>query len=275
MPVINIFGPYPTYEQVMNLARAYVNDTMAGVTGASGEGQIFTDSAPMTLPFLRAVTAELYQEIGNTGGGVVIRDNYILSGLPAMQVTGGGNGPDPTVQVSISYEAYFNGWVNDSNYYLPPDMVAPLMLWERTAETNDDFGLMTEAQNGLQGTQQTTYQGAWEWRGDAIWMPGSLQAEDIRMRYAAQLWLLDIDDIPHLDSVRVPIADCENALALKMAANYGFARGSEQQATAEQKAQKAVRLLQNRYIRAQQAIDYRGEPYGTPSNLWPLTSFHA
>ena len=275
MPVININGPYPTYEQVMNLARAYVNDTMAGSTGATGEGQIFTDSAPMTLPFLRAVTAELYQELGNTGGGVVIRDNYVLTGLPAMMTTGGQAGPDPATQVSISYEAYFNGWTNDSNFYLPPDMIAPLMLWERTSGTDDDFGEMSEAQNGLQPTQQTTYQGCWEWRGDAIWMPGSLQAEDIRMRYACQLWLLDVDDIPNLDTVRVPIADCENALALKLAADYGFARGSEQQATAEQKAQKAVRLLQNRYIRAQQAIDYRGDAYGEPSNLWPLTSFHA
>lgn len=268
MPIVTASGPYPTFATVMNLARSYVNDTMAGVTGATGEGQIFTNSAPMTIPFLRAVVAELYQELGNTGAGVVIRDNYILTGITPIFGVNGLASPDPTTQVNVGYAGYFDGQTTNATLVLPADFIAPLKVRERLNATNDSFQELREAQNGLCRTQ-TTYQAVYEWRQEAIWMPGSLRTEDLSLRYIAALPLLD-SSVTDLSEVSVPIADCENALALKLARNYGFARGSDQVEIADTMAKQAVRLLQNRYIRAQQAIDYSAQSYGPSSNLWPL-----
>jgi hypothetical protein len=268
MPIVQVLGPYPTFATVMNLARSYVNDTMAGITGATGEGQIFTNSAPMTVPFLRAVVAELYQELGNTGAGVVIRDNYVLTGITPVNGANGLSTPDPTTQVNLGYAGYYDGQTTNANLVLPPDFIAPLKVRERLNGTTDTFQDVREATNGLDSRQQSTYQAVYEWRQDAIYMPGSLQTVDLSLRYICALPLLDTST--DLEEVAVPISDCENALALKLAANYGFARGSDQVQQAEQKAEKAVRLLQNRFIRAQQAVDYHAQPYGPSSNLWPL-----
>lgn len=266
MPIVTASGPYPTFATVMNLARSYVNDTMAGITGATGEGQIFTNSAPMTIPFLRAVVAELYQELGNTGAGVVIRDNFIITGITPVFGVNGLSAPDPTTQVNIGYAGYFDGQTTNANLSLPADFAAPLKVRERLNGSTDIFQELREG--GLDSYRQTTYQGRYEWREEAIWMPGSLQTEDLSLRYICALPLLD-SSVTDLTEISVPIADCENALALKLAANYGFARGSDQVQIADTKADKAVRLLQNRYIRAQQAIDYSAQSYG-PSNFWPL-----
>jgi hypothetical protein len=256
----------------MRLARSYVNDSMAGVTGATGEGQIFTDSAPMTIPFLRAVTSELYQELGNTGAGVVIRDDYVITGITPINGANGLAAPDPTTQVSIGYPGYYDGNSTNPDLALPVDLIVPLKVSERLNASSDSFQALREVQNGISTGQQTTYQGQWEWREDQIFMPGSLQTEDIQLRYVCALPLLVAPDEGTLDltQIAVPIADCENALALKLAAAYGFARGSDQVEAAETKAQAAVRLLQNRYIRAAQAIDYRAQPFGPTSKLWPL-----
>ena len=272
MPILGLTGPYPTFQQVMILARSYVNDTFMGATGTAGEGQIFTNNAPCTIPVLRAVVAELYQELGNAGAGVVIRDNYIFDNVTPLQGRFGVGIPDPGVQVNISYQGYFDGQQMHAEIFLPPDLITPLFMRERTTGTNNEFEDMHEVQNGLHSAKQTTAMAFWEFRGDAIWMPGCLLPKDLRLRYVCSLPLLEAS--ADLNSVKVPITDCENALALKLARNYGLPRGSDQVQLADAMQKEATFLLKNRFIRAQQAIDFRAEPYGDNRlNLFPLDTY--
>jgi hypothetical protein len=202
----------------------------------------------------------------------VIRDNFVITGITPVNGANGLAAPDPTIQVSIGYPGYYDGNSTNADLALPVDLVVPLKVWERLNGSTDSFQEVREAQNGIGQGQQTTYQGQWEWREDQIFMPGSLQTEDIQLRYVCALPLLAPPDDGSLDlsEIAVPIADCENALALKLARSYGFARGSDQVQIADAMAKEAVRLLQNRYIRAQQAIDYHAQSYGPTSKLWPL-----
>jgi hypothetical protein len=258
----------------MNLARSYVNDTFMGVTGTPGEGQIFTDNAAFTIPFLRAVTAELYQELGNTGAGVVIRDNFILFNVPVVcSPTWGFGIPDPSVQVYLSYAGYFDGVQIHPEAALPPNLLVPIFLRERTAGTNNEFEEMHECQNGLGAARQTTAQAFWEWRSDKIWMPGSTLPKDIWIRYVAVLPLI-AQPVPRLQDVSVPISDCENSLALKLAKYYGLPRGSDQVPLCITLEQQATYLIKNRFVRALQAIDFRGEAFGEARlNLFPLDRY--
>src|SRR5215475_10057753 len=268
MPVINP-GPYPTYAQVMNLARSYVNDTFRGATGTPGEGQILTDSAPFTLPFLRAMTAELYQELGNISAGALIRDNFILFNVPPVHGFWGIAATDPATETYFGYNGFFDGRVLHPNLALPADFYAPLYCWERTSNTNNEFQDMMEVQHALPAAKQTTANAFWEWRQDRIVMPGSLLMKDIKIRYVAVLPLLT--GVTDLTTVQVPLIDCENALALKIARSYGLPRGSDQIPIADAMEKAATHLLKNRIIRSQQAIDFRAEPYGQNRlNLFPL-----
>jgi hypothetical protein len=274
MPVLQLTGPYPTYKRVMNLARAFVNDTFQGATGTPGEGQIFTDSAPMTIPFLRAVTAELYQELGNTTGtGVVIRDNFILNNIPPVHGAHGWGIPDPGVQVYFSYTGYFDGRHIHPNLFLPPDLIMPLFMWERTHNTNNEFEPMYEAQFGIPTAQQTTALAFWEWREEKIWCMGCLIPKDVRIRYIAALPLVD-DTVTDLAQLSVPIQDCERALAMKLARDYGFPRGADQVQLADAMQKEATFLLKNRYMRSIQTVDFRAEPYGDVRlNFFPLDRY--
>src|ERR1035437_2360544 len=72
---------------IMDLVRALVNDSQAGVTGTPGEGQIFTNNpaiSPFTQPFLNSSIRELYRELRNVGDPVLIKDNIIITGLPML-----------------------------------------------------------------------------------------------------------------------------------------------------------------------------------------------
>ena len=122
---------------------------------------------------------ELYQELGNAGMGVVIRDNLILHNLPAL------GRPDPAIQVKITYTGYFDGRKMIHRIRLPPDFIIPLMMKERTSFTTNEFEDMHPVQFGLPSARQTTAMAFWEWREKAIWMPGSLLPKDIKIRYIA------------------------------------------------------------------------------------------
>jgi hypothetical protein len=119
---------YPSVLDCMNLARSLVNDTLAGATGTSGEGQILTDNAPFTVPFLNSAIRWLYRKLGNNGVATVIQDNYILTGLGPVNGPLGSAEPDPSVQVNISYSGYFDGTTIDTTLKLPQSTLSVLLM---------------------------------------------------------------------------------------------------------------------------------------------------
>lgn len=250
---------------IMNLARSLVNDTQPGATGTPGEGQILTNNpaiSPFTQPFLNSAIRELYRELRNVGQPTLVKDNVIVTGLtPANSPLYGLGAEDPSVQVYLGFGGYFDGVSINSDLLLPNDVIFMEKVWERQTGTNNSFVEMERPQDGLPSRPQFPMLRQWEWRNDAIWMVGSTQTNDIRMKYWANLPQFFSQTLD-FDSTFVPIIDCVDAVAYKVAVKYAQMLGSPGLLELKQEAAEQMRQLKLGNIRNLQRIDYSRIPYG-------------
>lgn len=255
---------YPSLDDCMNLVRALVNDDMAGATGTPGEGQIITDSptaSPATLQLLNSAITEMYRELRNAGSPTLIKDNYILTGIgPVFGVNGLGV-PDPGTQVSISSVGYYNGRSTNGSLHLPSDCLQVMSVWERLSGSNDEFVPMIQNPWGLVPRNQDQYLVDWEWRNDEIWMNGCLNTQDVRMRYQATFPAIFGPDIDYTKTF-IPVMDCKDAVAYKVAWKYSMRLGSAQANEMKMQADEQMRQLKNEFVRRSQSVDYQRQPYG-------------
>jgi hypothetical protein len=128
---------------------------------------------------------------------------------------------DPSVQVWMSCQYFFDGTSFYSSPVLPFDCISPLRLWERQSGTTQEFTPMEQANDGLPDNVKTNYLSLWDWRQNAIYMPGALIQRDLRVRYASYL-----ADIASSGTALVPIIRCADALANYVAAEFSLSRGS-------------------------------------------------
>jgi hypothetical protein len=272
-----VAGGYPSMETVMNLVRVYLNDWLAGATNTPGEGQITTDTSPQTLPTFNSALRELYRQLRNVGTPSLIRDNVLIN-LPAN----GANGPG--VQTNLSFQGYFDGLTQLFSPTLPPDMIAPLELWEQQTGTGLAFVPMCQPQAGLLSVQnQGSVLRYWEWRGgatfvqgagggDALWFVGSTCPITIRIRYLCTLSQF-IQPLVFA-STYIPILDCEDVLAYKIAYKISSAISgiTPPVAALKQNADAALADMRNEVVRRAQEVDYQRPSYnpgagmGFPSN---------
>ncbi len=233
---------YPNLQSIADLFRASINDTFnnqggAGVGYGGGAGLIMPNSNPDMVTFLDAATREMFSDLRNVGDPELILDNYILTGLPPVNSWLGPGVVNPATQVSIAYSGYFDGVQWYSDWVLPISTSKVLFLWERQTNTNTNFVPMRQAPFGLAGVQQGIRQGKWEMRQGQVWMPGSIQLTDIRMRvritYPDNLNPANIN----YTTTYVPIVDSTNAIVSKMLIRYAmrFAPENYQMAVAEEK----------------------------------------
>jgi hypothetical protein len=251
---------------IMNLVRALVNDSQAGATGTPGEGQVFTDNpaiSPFTQPFLNSSIRELYRELRNVGQPTLLKDNVIVSGLtPVNSVANGLGGPNPAVQVYLGFGGYFDGLSINADLKLPGDMIYPERVWERQTGSNDIFVPMTQPTFGLPSVYQASRLSMWEWRNDNIWMLGSIQTNDVRLRYWATLPQFFSQTLDFA-STFVPIIDCTDAVAYKTAVKYATMLGSPGLPDLKMDAKEQMFQLKNGITRRQQSQTFMGIPYGS------------
>lgn len=267
-PIINTVqgDSYPSLNAIMNLVRALVNDSQAGSTGTPGEGQILTDNpqiSPFTQPFLNSAIREVYRELRNVGQPTLIKDNIVVAGIPAMNSPVNGPAtPDPAVQVRLGFDGFFDGVQIQPNFLLPQDVLYPEKVWERETQTNNPFVPMSQPEFGIQGFGlQGPCLVVWEWRGDAIWMPGATQARDLRLRYYCafpQFFSATLD----FDSTFVPILDSIDAIAYKTASKYATMLGSPGKELIAMEAKEQMFQLKNANTRRMQSQTFQRMPYG-------------
>lgn len=209
-------NPYPAISQVTNLVRSWVQDDMAGATGTVGEGQIFVDNTAISVTmmnFFSAALRILCRKLRTSAGPMLIRDNYDILGLPPLvSPSQGAASPDPSLQVQLSYVGYFNGTTFNSSFTLPQDCLMVDRVWERVNGSNDNFRPMDQPAQGLYSRWQDVYNLQWEWRQDSIWMPGSIETMDIRLRYQMQLPAIWTSGV-NVTTTYIPINDCVEPLA--------------------------------------------------------------
>lgn len=270
-PTINISqGTDNSLEAIMNLVRALVNDSQAGATATPGEGQILTDNpaiSPFTQPFLNSSIREVYRELRNVGAPTLIKDNVIVSNLPVVNSPTNGQGiPDPSVQVYLSKQGFFDGVEMWPNFLLPDDIIAPVMLWERQTGTNDTFKPMSQSQFGLPSRPQLQTLSEWEWRNDNINFVGSTQNRDIRIRYYCQLPRFFSQTLDFSQTF-LPLLDGVDAVAYKTAAKYAAMLGAPGADYLEKKAAEQMFQLKQEYVRRAQSVEYYRIPYGSQGNV--------
>ena len=202
-------APYDTLESVLVMVRVRLLDSIV----ASG-GDILTDSAPFTLPACNAGWRRLQEALA------VLKFKRLQAEITWSNVPAAPNA-DPSSQVYISWNGY--GLVGGGiipTPILPADLIMPWKLWERpyNATSPAQMTEMESAENGLPSAPKLNWNRLYDWREDAIYLPGALMTSDIRMRYAAYL-----NDFT-ATSDAVPINRAGNALAFYICAELTKAR---------------------------------------------------
>lgn len=240
---------YPTAEQVMNRARAFVNDAFRG-----GKGRILTDQAPFTIEYLNAALEELQDKIGNNGVITLLRDNVILGPITSLPAS------NPAIQIFIAYEGFFNGTTMLPLPVIPSDCRAVIKLWQRQVGTNLPFFPMMQPQQGLESVYQGQYLNMWEYRQDRIYLTGARTNMELRMRYEARQPV--ITDASALADTQIGILSSVNSLATVVGYVYARARGAAAMAVMQTDGEKQMRYIVRRYTRRRQGINYNRMPYG-------------
>jgi hypothetical protein len=275
---------FPSLLELADLVRSFVDDDKRGATGTPGEGQILVNLSsgltPKQLPqfvtltnFMNSAIREVRRDCGIMGQPTFIRDNYLLMGLPPVNSNLGVGVMNPATQQSLSMVGFFDGVDMNPQFLLPADILQPLELWERLTGTVNPFSEMRQSSGALRPRNQVNALVDWEWRGNAIWFNGAILSRDVRMRYVGSLASLAAPSIDWSQTF-VPIPDCQEAVADKIAVRYGRRLGSTQVADLVQQADRSILRLRQTVVRARQRIDNRRPLYsGDGHNQLGIGSF--
>lgn len=238
-------GTYPSAENVLNYARAMINDMLRNTSGA-----ILTDNAPYTNTFLNGSIRKTQRYLANNGLFSQVIDNAILTPIGPVANS------DPGTQVFINQNGYYNGATTNANVVLPPDMILPLNVFQRQTNSGASFVVMQPAKQPLMSRIPGPYFGEWEFRDDGIYMVGCTNTMDLRIRYEAMI--ARVASIPaNYPTTSIPIRDGEDVLGWGIVMLYAISRGAAQRAEAKAMWLEEADTLINRYVRKDQRIAVR------------------
>jgi hypothetical protein len=267
MPIVLLdVTNFPTIQTITNLVRSDVRDDMAGATDTIGEGQILVDnlSTSVTLAnFFNSAVRELCHDMRLQSAPALIGDNYIIRNIPPMNGPQGLAVADPSVQVAIypAPQGYFDGTQWHGSYCLPEGVYEVIRCWERETSSNDTFADMGEPADGMAGVYQAQGFGSWEWRQGGIWLPGSLDNRDLRIRW---LMALNAQMVANADpaTTYLPIMGCEEAVARKIGRLYARRQGGGMYEMASAESKMATDMFLNEIIHRKQGTEYVTLGYG-------------
>lgn len=252
----------PSIQDVFDLFRSIINDGFN-----DGAGEISTNIAPWMKPMMNSAIRDLYADLRLSGSMAVVKDNYIVTGLPVAALNG------PTVQTALLFQGYFDGIQIHQPYQLPSDLMWVVKVWQRITNSGASFTPLPLAPAGLSGCYQSDAFSAYEMRGpNEMWFNGALMPIDLRIRYVATFpdFIHDNIDFEH---TWIPIQDSTNALAMKMVAYYAQRLSPDQFPIAESQAQKFTKKLKDDTIRNSQNKEFSAVPFlggNSTGSLWGL-----
>ena len=258
---------FPSLLEIADLVRSFVDDDKRGATQTPGEGQILvnlTAGSGVTaaqLPqfvtlcrFMNSAIREVRRDCGIMGQPTFIRDNYLLLGLPPVNSSLGVGVMNPETQQALTNVGFFDGVNMNPQFTLPADILQPLELWERLTGTVNSFSEMRQSSGALRPRNQVSHLQDWEWRGNAIYFNGAILSRDVRIRYIGSLASLAISSA-NWSETYIPIPDCQEAVADKIAVRYARRLGSPQVADLNQQADRSMLRLRQTVVRARQRIN--------------------
>jgi hypothetical protein len=272
-----------TANAVLNTARSRVNDLILTPPGSPtgsdpgqqltqvGGGTLLAETNPdgslclRTQIIFNSAWRKFQKDLGNLGYRLLIGDNLIIPSLPVNV------NPDPAAQSWLSWNGFFDGTNFTTVPSLPANFLAPLKIRERQSGTNSLFIPMLCSLDGLRGQfVRTVLNRQWEWRQNALYLPGATSLTDLQLRY--------ITFFPDLTETTVgsatipwyyqtlPVPRCLSALAWYVAIEVVFPRGDEQgYSEARAEAMGEMELVFNDQARADQRTNNRRRPRGGSS----------
>lgn len=255
-PVTN--PPYDTVESALQLARTRLNDAMLSING-----EILTDTAPFTQTIVNGAWRRLQQYLSNLGF-TMMTNEVILFGVPTVNQAVN----DPALQVWVNWSQYFDG----VNYFnapvVPQDFIQPLRLWERWSGFNSPFMEMRQQLDGLPACPKTQFNRIWEWRDNAIYMPGAQMVTDLRIRYLRYLPdFIDQGSTPWYQQ-SMSIMGCRDAMADYICYEMAKPRGDLNADDFLKRAEAEANLIFNREIQLKERVNIRRRPYGRSYRNW-------
>lgn len=237
-------SPYPILDDVLDLARVRINDAIQSIGGDT-----LTDDQPFTQVMTNAAWLKLQQFLGNMGYSRN-RKRTVLTGLPIV------GSQDPASETVLNWEYFYDGvsyFVPPNTPVLPQDFIAPLRIGERQSvgyqptltQGNSGFRALGNSPDGNPNWRKTTRNGWFDWRGDGIIMPGSIQPMDLEIYYSAYMSdFITVGATPWYQQP-VPIMRSQSALANYIAAEYANPRGDMDAAGFMTQAEQDARLIFN------------------------------
>lgn len=273
MPILKAYGTtYPVISDVFNSARVIMNDTFKGKTGTFGEGRIFTNDWTPSITHLNLALQALQRDLENSGYHTTTEEIFYAS-VPAIAGPLGSSVCDPTVQVYMDWNGFFDGTIlHDlaTDPALPLDFILPIWVQERATGSLAQFHEIMPAKNGLPSLYQTTSMGEWEWRGDALYFNGSVIPIDLRVRYRSNM----LPQFPttlnpsSFATAYIPFPDCCDVVAYRIAYIFTSARSEEKAESLLAGYQDGLNKIANRQTRSDQQTRYSREPYGNEGDAF-------
>lgn len=252
MPVI----PPPTTNfdsltSILNATKVRLNEEVPSLMAVSGK--ILENGQYFTLQSVNTAWRKLVEHLVTVGYSALTSE-CIIPSFPIVAST------DPASQCWLSLA----GCSDSLSYYqtpaLPSDFTHPLAIWERWSNQNASFPgqPMEKILDGLPTPQKTGWMGYWEWRNEAIYLPGSLVVEDLRIRYARNIQDFADSGATQWFASTVPLIRCSDPFSLFLCAEFASSRGQEALAQRfEDRAITAACKLTNRDVRADERVDIR------------------
>ena len=240
MPGIITGGnPYPLVQDILNLARARVNDTAISI-----DGSLLSNTQPYTLTLLNGAWRWIQAKCATAGVSTFVRTG-LLQGIPVAALQ------DTAYESSITWAGCSDGVNQMSGPALPPDLILPLKVGVRNTSTTGEFTPLLQADNGLPEWLDTN---VYDWREDGMYFYGKSIAQDMKLRYAAYRADLTLDV-----GAQAPIMFCQDAMSARLAYEFANMRGAVQapaMAAASVEAfntisQKSARMTGRKNIRRQ------------------------
>ena len=197
-------APYDLASDVLNAAKVRLGEKFLSLS--------LTE--PNLLDYTQAATQQAFnsawrklQAVLNGYGFSKFGTEVVFTGLPALASV------DPAARQYLNWSGFFDGVILTGAAVLPADMIQPTLLWERTSDPTLNFTEMSLTLHGLPSVPKTPWNDLWDWRGEAIYLPGSTVIWDLRIRYAS--FAPDFFDVTTTPwwTMSVPIVQCLDAFA--------------------------------------------------------------
>jgi hypothetical protein len=263
MPVLPVLAspPYDTVDSCVIAARVKVNDAMQSLSG---------DTLQYQYPFTQITVNNAWRQLKNylsDKSQSRLHGELIIGNLPPAAVQ------DPATQVNLSWVGYYDGNNLFNQIVLPPYFKNPLWVCERIS--GQPYGFGPPMRNCIDGLPQPWKQPLnlyWEWREDALYMPGATAYTDLRIRFNLNLSdFLNVGDPPssgkYWYQLQVPILDCQQAFANFIAAEFVGPRADADYQRFIQMGQAEADMILNRDIQAKQRTNSRRQPFSVTQNV--------